>query len=65
MTEEEFTMNEQRFLAMFRQAQDYELPPLKRLLTRVVNGVPTIKAGALFRREIVLARAKAHHGAKV
>ena len=45
--------------AIIDAAADYELPPIKRFMTRVINGVPVGKAGPLFRQEITLARAKA------
>lgn len=50
---------EREFLAMIRAAEDYEMPAYMRAMTRIINGVPVNKAGALFMQEITLARAKA------
>ncbi len=47
--------------AIIDAATDYEMPAHMRFMTRIINGVPTNKAGALFRQEITLARAKASH----
>ncbi len=52
---------EQQFLDHFRQAPDYEKTLIERCITRINMGVPVNKAGMLFRRELALARAKAHH----
>ncbi len=61
MTETGLTADEQQVLTWFRQAPDYAKPLMFRLLARIKMGVPSMKAGALFRRELALARAKAHH----
>ncbi len=59
-----FTEDERRFLAWFRQLPDYEKPPVFRGMTRIKNGVPAFKVEALWRQELTLARAKAHHAGK-
>ena len=46
------------------QAPDYERPLIFRTLIRAKNGVPVLKSVMLFRRELALAWAKAHHAGK-
>ncbi len=58
MIETELTTKEQEFLAIVRQAQDYELPPLRRAMIRIKNGVPFGKIVPLFLQELEIARIK-------
>ena len=60
MTEVTADAMRQAMIAVVEQAQNYEMPPIMRLLIRIKNGVPGIKVEALFRRELAIARAKAH-----
>jgi hypothetical protein len=43
------------------RAKPYAYAPTMRAITRLRNGVPVAKVGALYRREYTLARAKALH----
>ena len=51
-----------QFVLNFRQAPNYERPLIIRSMTRAKNGVPVLKCVMLYRRELALAQAKAHHG---
>ena len=66
MTEKELPLSarEQRFLDYFRQAPEYEKPLIERSITRINMGVPVLKSMMLFRRDLALARAKAHHNGR-
>ena len=64
MTEVTADAMRQASIAVVEQAQDYEMPPIMRLIIRIKNGVPGIRAGALYRRELALARAKACHNGR-
>ena len=65
MTEKDSPRNaaEQRFLDHFRQAPEYEKTLIERCFIRIKMGVPILKAGMLFRRELTLAQAKNVHPA--
>ena len=65
MTEVTADAMRQASIAVVEQAQDYEMPPIMRLIIRIKNGVPGIKCEALFRRDLALARAKACHDGRV
>ncbi len=62
MSEAILTAAEQRILTRFRQAPEYEKPLLIRSMAWIQMGVPVAKCVMLYRRELALARAKAHHG---
>ena len=65
MTETGLTAGEQRVLTMYRQAPHYAKPIMFRAMAWLQMGVPRAKVEALWRRDLALARTKAHHGSNV
>ena len=60
MTEAAADAMRRKFHALVDQAQDYELPPMTRLLIRLKNGVPGIKAQPCSRRRSLLRGQRQH-----